>query len=279
MLIKIINADDMGISPGVNRAIAVGFDQGILNSTSLMMNVAYTSQAVKLLRARPGLAVGIHLNLTNQRNQKPLANVKEIPLLVDKKGCLKHGFLGLLFLSMVRPKAFIQQAEKEMRAQIDRAFFLNLRPVHLDSHRHVHMIPGLFRLTQRLAQEYGIARVRIVNESFWKTLSKTHQWRCLIDGGFIKWMILKGFSIFNRVSSDTYFYSILHTTRLFGSAVRDVKVPLQYKRVEIGLHPSDTNMDACAFEAAFFDYLLDRPDRQKEWETVLDKNFPKRISY
>lgn len=279
MLIKIINADDMGISPGVNKAIVTGFDRGVLNSTSLMMNVAYTDQAVKLLRTRPKLSVGIHLNLTNQRNQKPLAAVSEIPLLVNKKGCFRHGFLGLLFLSLVRPKTFVRQVEKEMRAQIDRAFFLKIRPLHLDSHRHVHMIPALFRLTRRLAREYGIPRVRIVNESFRATLSQTRQWRCLIDGGFVKWAVLKGFCILNRVSSDTYFYSVLHTTRLFGAAVRYIKVPRCYKCVEIGLHPSDIRTDARSFEPAFFDYLLDRTDRQKELETVLDRELPVRISH
>ena len=99
MLKKIINADDFGISPGVNQAIITAYQKGVLNSTSMMMNVAYTDEAIALYKQNPGLAVGVHLNLTNQLNQRPIAEPKDIPLLVDKNGNLKHGFVSLMILS------------------------------------------------------------------------------------------------------------------------------------------------------------------------------------
>lgn len=279
MITKIINADDMGISPGVNRAIIVGFEQGILNSTSLMMNVAYTNQAVNLLLKHPKLAVGVHLNLTNQRNQRCLSFPSEIPLLADNKGHLKHGFLKLFLLSLLFPKAFSEQAEKEIRAQIEKALMMGLCLTHLDSHRHVHMIPALFRVTSQLAKEYKIKRVRVVNERFFKTITKTHNIKCLIDGGIIKLLILRFFKFINNADSDTYFYGVLHTTRLFGKNVRCIKIPKKYQSVEIGLHPSDTRLDKSAFEPAFYDYLLDKEDRFKEFETALDIHLLDRIGY
>lgn len=278
MLRKIINADDFGISPGVNKAVITAFQNGVLNSASLMANVAYTDEAAALALANPGLSVGVHLNLTNQKNQKPLAGPKEIPLLVDENGLLKHGFAGLLLLSVLKKKEFQKQAETEMRRQIEFVLKKGIKISHLDSHRHVHMIPALFACTEKLRREYGIARLRAVNESFAHTFFTIRRPQCFFDGGIIKYALLKFFYYVNRVPSETYFYSILYTTRLFGKNVRRIRVPEKYAAVEIGIHPSCTAEDAAVGSDAFNDYLLYSSDRQKEFETLMDGDFPARIS-
>ena len=66
MLEKIFNADDFGISKGVNAAIVKAHKEGILNSTSLMINQKYALQAVDEAKIMPALKVGLHLNLTNE---------------------------------------------------------------------------------------------------------------------------------------------------------------------------------------------------------------------
>ena len=88
MLQKIFNADDFGISPGVNAAIIKAHQEGILNSASLMINQKYAIQAIKAAESMPELEIGLHLNLTNE---VPAADPSEIPLLVNAEGKLKNG--------------------------------------------------------------------------------------------------------------------------------------------------------------------------------------------
>lgn len=277
MIKTIINADDFGISPGVNAAIVTAFQKGCLNSTSLMMNVAYTEAAVKALRQLKGLSVGIHLNLTCQRAQKALSCPKDIPLLVNKQGHLKNGFLSFLLLSFFHKKQLQKQVEKEMRAQIEKALKLGIHPTHLDSHRHVHMIPALFSVVQKLQKEYQIERIRVVNEHLFKTFFQTRDFSCLWNGGLIKWFVLRGCSLFCRYPIQTYFYSIIYTTRLFGRATQKICVPKGYSQIEIAFHPSIITIDQAQYEVQFDDYLLKRYDRQAEFETLLDTSFPERI--
>lgn len=277
MLKKIINADDFGISPGVNRAIITAFHQGVLNSTSMMMNVAYTNEAVELYKQNPNLAVGVHLNLTNQLNQRPLSNVKDIPLLVDKNGNLKHGFVSLMLLSFFKKKELQRQLEIEMRAQIEKALSAGIKPSHLDSHRHVHMIPAVFEVAKKVQTDYQIPRLRVLNENIFHTVLGAKNLKCFFDGGVIKYVILKTFYYLNKSKSDTYFYSVVYTTRLFGKNVRKIKVPKKYTAVEFGTHPSIIAVDAQKFEPQFHNYLLDRKDRQDEFEALLDKNLLTRI--
>ena len=279
MLQKIINADDFGISPGVNKAIITAFKEGVLNSASLMVNVAYTDEAVRLIKENPGLKVGIHLNLTKQKNQKPVATPADIPLLVDENGLLKHGGSGLGLLSLFKLREFQRQAEIEMRTQIEKVKALGISVAHLDSHRHVHMLPALFPVVKKLQEEYKISRLRVINESFWKTLPATKNWKCFIDGGVIKHCLMKVFYILNRTKSDTYFYSLIHTTRLFGQNMKKIKVPAKFKAIEIGIHPSIIAEDKKVGSEAFADYLLYSDDRQKEFEALLDKSLVDRITF
>jgi len=276
---KIINADDFGISPGVNKAVITAFEQGCLNSASIMMNVAYTDEAIKYARDNPALMTGIHLNISNQKNQKPLSDPRHIPLLVDKGGNLKHGFVVLFLLSLFKTKELKKQAEIEMHQQIEAAQNLGINIAHLDSHRHVHMIPALFTVVKKLQEEYKIPRIRIVNENAFKTFFNIWNPRCFFNGGAIKYGILKTFYYLNRTKSDTYFYSIVYTTRLFGRNVSRIRVPKKYKAIEIGIHPSCIAEDKKVNSPAFSDYLLYSDDRQKEFETIANKELLNKISY
>ncbi len=264
----IVNADDFGISRGVNEAIVTAHQKGILNSTSMMMNVAHTDEAIALAKGLPDLRVGIHLNLTNQLNQKPLSNPEDIPLLVDENGHLKNGFVALMLLSFRAPKQLAAQVELEMRAQVKRAIGAGIQPTHLDSHRHVHMIPVLFKTALKVAKTYHIPRVRVVNESFWHTFFSTRNLKCFFDGGVIKYGLLKFFYYVNRQKSPVYFYSIVHTTRLFGRNLCRICVPKGFDVLEIGTHPSILAVDAASDESHLDNYLLHRQDRQDEFDSL-----------
>ena len=87
----IINADDFGISKGTNIAIIKGSKNGIINSTSIMINVLELNDESKDFLYNADIDLGLHLNLTNEY---PVSNPKDIDLLVDKNGTFKNGFIN-----------------------------------------------------------------------------------------------------------------------------------------------------------------------------------------
>jgi len=264
----------------VNRAVITAFQKNRLDSASLVINAAYAEEALALARANPDLKVGLHLNLTAQMGQKPVASPGRVPLLADARGLLKHGFLGLLALALRRPGELGPQVETEMRAQIELALARGLKPAHLDSHRHVHLIPLLFETALKLKRDYGLGRLRRVNESLPATRAGAGLGRALWNGGLVKYVVLKTCGRFHsEEESGVYFYSILHTTRLFGRNLSRVLVPPSYPEVEICFHPSlveeDSKIDASGLAA----YRLFSPDRGRELEALLDPGLPDRVGY
>ena len=87
----IVNADDFGRSPGVNRGIIKAYREGIVSSTSVMTNQPYFEEAASLLRDHPSLGAGVHLVFTAW---KPVLPPEKIPSLVDEKGFFLPQELG-----------------------------------------------------------------------------------------------------------------------------------------------------------------------------------------
>jgi predicted glycoside hydrolase/deacetylase ChbG (UPF0249 family) len=70
----IINADDLGASPGINAGILEAIDARVVTSASLMVNMPAAASAAELAAARPWLSVGIHVNLTFERWDEPIVD-------------------------------------------------------------------------------------------------------------------------------------------------------------------------------------------------------------
>lgn len=272
MINKIFNADDFGISRGVNQAIFKAHTEGVLNSTSIMITLKYANEALALAKQMPNLKIGLHGNLTNEYSVLPH---DEIPLLVDQSGKFKHGFVNLAILSLLHPKELKRQVKAEIKAQIEKAKENGLVLSHLDSHRHVHMIPAIFKAFMELCEEYGIPRLRFINENPLATIKSTKSKEWVSDGGLIKNLVLVSCAIANRLlwgyKSDTYFYSIVNTCKISRDKVKDIKVPQCYKAVEIGIHPGLPEIDKQYREDVFDDNIL-RDYRLRELETLLDKS-------
>lgn len=272
MVNLIFNADDFGISQGVNEAIFKAHTQGVLNSTSIMITLKYVPQALELAKQMPNLNIGLHANLTNENSVLPK---EEIPLLVDENGKFKHGFVNLAILSVLHPKELKKQAKKEIRAQIEKAISCGIKLTHLDSHRHIHMIPAIFKACMELVKEYNIPRLRFVNENPITTIRQTASKEWLADGGLIKNLVLISCAIANKLlfgfKSDVYFYSIVNTCKISRDKLNSYKVPSSYQAVEIGIHPGLPEIDKQNMADVFDDNIL-KDYRQKELETLLDKS-------
>jgi predicted glycoside hydrolase/deacetylase ChbG (UPF0249 family) len=254
---KIINADDFGMSDDINRAIERAFERGCVTSASIATNGARAGDALKFARRNPSLRIGVHLTLTEG---VPLSDPASLPLLAGTDGRLARGFVRLLWLSFARKDALLEQAEREWRRQIDAALEYGVVISHLDSHRHVHMIPALFSLALRLRREYGVPRLRVVNENFLRSLAHARSPAPFFDGALVKYAVLKTFYHWNRTDSDTYFYGISYTGKIWGSRAR-VSVPPRYRAVEVALHPQ---------------VVTNYPP--SDFTTAMDADFPGRIS-
>ncbi len=271
---KIFNADDFGISKGVNAAIVKAHREGILNSASLMINQKYAAEAIKLAKEMPELEMGLHVNLTNEY---PAASAQEIPLLVDGQGKLKNGFVNLLLLSFFKPRQLRQQVEIEMRAQIAKYLTTGLPLQHLDSHRHVHMIPQIFKAMRKLQKEFEVPRIRVMNENIFNTLKYNHNKSWLFDGALIKYVLLRFLCWWNGYKNDVYFYTLMYTCKIAKEQFSGVKIPQGYKAVEIMIHPGMPEIDKQYPEDVWDENILS-PYRTVELETLLDKKVPEGIN-
>jgi len=156
----IVNADDLGWTEGVNRCIAEAHRGGLVTSASLLANGRAFVSACELARANPGLGVGVHLNLSNGT---PSGNPRDVRSLLNSKGLL-HYATDALFLRIVTRRMDLDEVQREWEAQICKIRAAGIVPIHLDGHKHVHMLPGLFEIAIRLAKKHGIGAIRISHE-------------------------------------------------------------------------------------------------------------------
>jgi predicted glycoside hydrolase/deacetylase ChbG (UPF0249 family) len=148
----ILNGDDYGLTPGVGRGIRRAFRDGILSTTTAMMNLPDAAPEVTLARADvPALPIGVHLCLTFGA---PLTPPDVVPSLVDRQGRFFRRADFLNRLENIR----LEDVEREWRAQIEVLIALGVVPDHLDSHHHVsYLTPRLLERMLRLAEEYRLA--------------------------------------------------------------------------------------------------------------------------
>ncbi|MBU6140632.1 MAG: ChbG/HpnK family deacetylase [Proteobacteria bacterium] len=223
-----INADDFGISPGVNSAIEKMFQAGRLNSASIICGCGYFDEAIAIAKRNPGLEIGLHFNATVGLSK------------------FKSGFLRLFLMSLFNKKILQEEIERELRAQIFLLEKNQIKISHIDSHRHIHMIPRIFSVVEKVAKEKGINRIRIINESLLTTLSINHPKSYFWNGNIIKWSILIFFKLLNNRPEKRYFFSILYTCEVTKDLIKKIKVPKKFRdaEIEIMIHPGDPEMDS-----------------------------------
>jgi predicted glycoside hydrolase/deacetylase ChbG (UPF0249 family) len=161
----IINADDFGLAPGVNRAIVELQQAGALSSTTLMATAPYFSPAVYMAFAQPGLAVGCHVVLVDG---SPARHPEEVPSLLDpSNSSLFRTTVGGFLRDLVRGRIREQEIESEAIAQIQRIQSSGLTVSHIDSHKHVHAFPRVLAPLLRAARHCGVRCVRNPFEPGW----------------------------------------------------------------------------------------------------------------
>ncbi|MFM8220039.1 MAG: carbohydrate deacetylase [Planctomycetaceae bacterium] len=174
----IVNADDLGQTPGINRGIEEAHREGLVSSATLLANGAAFAEGVALAARCPRLGVGLHLNLVEGT---PVAPLDRVGSLVDARGEL-WGKLRLArrwLTGAIEP----EHVRAEFAAQVGRLRAAGIEPTHFDSHQHLHVLPGLRELLFRAAVDLGLSACRWPRESPWNNLwpPRPGGWvRCLV---------------------------------------------------------------------------------------------------
>src|SRR5712675_714394 len=128
----IVHADDVGMTHAVNAATIKALESGALNSASIMVPCPWFPEIADYAKVHPDLDFGLHLTLTSERvyyRWGPVASKDKVPSLVDENGYFHHDWKPTTRINL-------KEVDLELRAQIDRAYAMGLRPTHLDSHQY-----------------------------------------------------------------------------------------------------------------------------------------------
>ncbi len=162
----IINADDFGLSSGVNRAVECAWQTGILTQTSLMPGGEAFDEAVEIARKNPGLQVGLHLTLVQGR---PVLAPEKIPGLVGTDGCFPDNPV-LVGMKLFFDPTVRLQLRNEIEAQILKIKATGIPLSHIDGHLNIQMHPTVFSILAGLMARYDITSFRTTKERLFQNL-------------------------------------------------------------------------------------------------------------
>jgi predicted glycoside hydrolase/deacetylase ChbG (UPF0249 family) len=159
----IVNADDFGLTSGVNRATVEAYQHGIVTSATIMAGAPAFDDAVLRARAMTStgapFSVGCHIVLVDGIPLSPPAQIRS--LLESGDGMVRFrdnlsAFAIAALVGRIKP----HELEAEATAQIRRIQQAGMVPSHFDTHKHAHMFPGILRPLLRAAKACGIGAVR-----------------------------------------------------------------------------------------------------------------------
>jgi predicted glycoside hydrolase/deacetylase ChbG (UPF0249 family) len=150
----IVHADDLGETHAVNAAAIKALEGGTINSASLMVPCPWFPEMADYAKSHPDADFGLHLTLTSERvfyRWGPAAPADRVPSLVDGNGYFHHDWEQ-------NEQIDAKEVEAELRAQVERALAMGVRPTHLDSHQYRLIMNGkdIFEAMLRVAHFYKL---------------------------------------------------------------------------------------------------------------------------
>jgi len=234
----VVNADDFGLSPGINKAIKDGLRAKALDRTSIIVTTPFSTEAIAFAVENPDYSYGLHFDLTLG---KPLSIMFPWK---SQRGFEMNFFLlwfRILRSSNRKTSDFIEQ---ELRAQLDYLIEQGVRIGHIDGHDHIHMIPLVNKVVHKLASEYGVFDIRDINESIFISRKVKGLLPLLHPRRYLKYILFRFLSYFNNGVTKRYFYSIFYSCELSNARIKKVGFPTKgFIGSEIMLHPGWPELD------------------------------------
>ncbi len=168
----IVNADDFGLTRGINEGIVEALSQGVLRSTTLMANGPAFDHAAALAREHESLDVGCHLMLVQGE------------ALALPGGKLPDSIPQLL--RRLASSLTVDRIESEFTAQIDKLREAGIEPTHLDTHKHAHFAPPVLKALLEVARRFDIPWVRRPFDLPLTAARGTGAWRRRTVQGFLR---------------------------------------------------------------------------------------------
>lgn len=228
----IINADDLGISPGVNQAAFALMSRGLITSATLLANGPVLEEAAVQSAHYPGCSFGVHLNLSQFQPLRPDSAFAEI--LDDQGHFTKKALTAPIGFG------FLRAVLQEWRAQVKKIQTCGITVSHLDSHDHVHVRrPELFPILKLIQKEFGIRKVRITKNIY----SPGSPPR---SSGLLRWKKIFNYAL--RHLYHTITTSGFTDFQSFLDAAGEARKP--YSSVELSVHPGHPAREFVAETAA-----------------------------
>lgn len=152
----IINADDFGRYAEINRAVEEGLVHGCLRSATVMPGGAAFAGAIDIARRHEELGLGVHFTLVDGH---PILPPEEIPSLVGSEGDFLPDHTALL-KRYLKGGVNLEEVRRELAAQLQKIEATGIPISHVDSHQHMHTLPGIIDIVLDLAARAGIRAVR-----------------------------------------------------------------------------------------------------------------------
>lgn len=239
----IVNADDFGLTPGVNRAILELHRAGVLSSATLMARAPATDEAVTLARATPTLGVGCHVVLIDG---EPVLTARELPTLVSARTGRFHPTPGAFLKRLLTGRIRAAEIEAEAAAQIRLLQGRGLALTHIDTHKHAHLFPAVLRPVLRAAQAAAIPAIRNPFEPLWSAqrtagapLQRRMEFRILrrFAPAFHRLVVQSGLATTHGA------LGVLATGTLNAATLRDLLAPPPQGVFELVTHPGYNDAD------------------------------------
>jgi predicted glycoside hydrolase/deacetylase ChbG (UPF0249 family) len=250
----IIHADDLAVAHSVDLTSFDALDKAAVTSASIMMPCPWITEVATYAKAHPGADLGLHLTLTSEWNTYrwgPIAPADKVSSLLDPTGAF-WGDTG-----QVAAKAKPEEAEREIRAQVERAVAIGIHPTHLDSHMgSAFSTPELFAAYVKVAHEFHLPflAVRVTDERS-KLLSLLSEKDIVLDA-----VLIAGPEVHREQWNDFYL-----------NAIKDLKPGITELIVHLG--HDDAELQAVT---------VDHPDygsawRQRDYNFVTSAEFKKAL--
>jgi len=263
----ILNADDFGLTRGVNEGIIQAHREGVLTSATLMACGPAFDHAVDLAKQNPGLGIGCHLVLVGGKSVAP---ADEIPSLASKDGRLPESlgsFVARLSSGMIRSR----EIAIELRAQILKIRAAGIAPTHLDTHKHTHAHPAVMNALGAVARDLGIPRVRKPIENLRDSWASSGGKGSAVLPELIAAAAARAVTpMFHSASrkfglrSPDYFLGLAMTGRLAPEALRRIIGVVREGSTEIMLHPGISDAELETIDTRL------HHQRNAEMEALLD---------